>query len=100
MGTGTNLASAAMTPEEEPETHSAIQYLARPWKLLYGITMNQDQSQEWNQPIDKNRSQLMGPKMMSLVAGDPGIRKTIEGSLDPASWEFRISSQEPSRTFQ
>lgn len=88
MGTGTNLASATMTPEEEPETRSAIQYLVRPWELLYGLTMNQDQSQEWNQPIDKNRSQLMGPKMMSLVVGDPGIRKAFEGSLDPASWEF------------
>lgn len=89
-----------MIPEEEPETNSAIQYLARPWELLYGITMNQSQSQEWNQPIDKNRSQLMGPKMMLLVAGDPSIRKTFEGSLDPASWEFRISSQGPGRTFQ
>lgn len=55
--------------------------------------MNQDQSQEWDQPIDKNRSQLMGPKMMLLVAGDPCIRKTFEGSLDPASWEFRVSSK-------
>lgn len=76
LGTGASLAMAALTPKEGTEAHSAIQYLARPWELLYWITMDQDQPQEWDWASDKNRSQLMGPKVMSLAAGDPGIRVT------------------------